>query len=68
MLNAFALLLCSKLCWHNRLKPNQYASVLLIKVTEGTFAISLICAIDISLLSDEGCLQSVWSLWNFICN
>ena len=23
MLNAFATLLCSKLCWHNRLKPNQ---------------------------------------------
>ena len=21
MLNAFATLLCSKLCWHNRLKP-----------------------------------------------
>ena len=26
MLNAFALPLCSKLCWHNRLKPNVYAS------------------------------------------
>ena len=22
MLNAFAFLLCSKLCWHNRLKPS----------------------------------------------
>ena len=22
MLNAFTTLLCSKLCWHNRLKPN----------------------------------------------
>ena len=48
--------------------PVWYASVLLIKVTEGTFETSLICAIDISLLNDEGCLQSVWSLQNFICN
>ena len=23
MLNALATLLCSKLCWHNRLKPNS---------------------------------------------
>ena len=23
VLNAFAFLLCSKLCWHNRLKPNM---------------------------------------------
>ena len=26
MLNAFALLLCSKLCWHNRLKPTPLMS------------------------------------------
>ena len=25
-LNAFATLLCSKLSWHNRLKPTDYAS------------------------------------------
>ena len=25
MLNALATLLCSKLCWHNRLKPSNYA-------------------------------------------
>ena len=24
MLNAFSDLLCSKLCWHNRLVPSQY--------------------------------------------
>ena len=24
MLNAFTTLLCSKLCWHNRLKPNMH--------------------------------------------
>ena len=24
MLNAFTTLLCSKLCWHNRLKPNGW--------------------------------------------
>ena len=24
MLNTFATLLCSKLCWHNRLKPSYH--------------------------------------------
>ena len=27
MLNAFAFLLCSKLCWHNRLKPRADCSI-----------------------------------------
>ena len=28
MLNAFSHLLCSKLCWHNRLVPNQQMVIL----------------------------------------
>ena len=32
MLNAFNHLLCSKLCWHNRLVPTSQCNLLLIRV------------------------------------
>ena len=56
MLDAFAILLCSKLCWHNWLKPNQLSfhhTLITYQSTQPVVATPIIVSIQINLTASN---------------